>query len=73
MERHVGLSIEEITSHLLYLKNSNDTSISSSDEDDKALRDEVKALRKDVIQLRLSTASIPAHRTRKQCHPQSTD
>lgn len=53
-ERHVGISIEDITYHILRIGITK-TSNYSFDEDEKALHDENRALREEIIEWHLTT------------------
>lgn len=73
MELHVDLSVDQITSHLLHVNNSNDTSTSSSEEDEKATHDDSRALGEELIQLCRTTSTTTALHAGNWAVTQSTE
>lgn len=71
IERIVGLSIAEITSHLLSLKKGDVTSNSSSDVEDNSLSDKVRDLLEEVILWCRTTATTSSLYTGNQPAPES--
>lgn len=72
MKLRVGLSIGKITSSLLLLEKANGTSNYHCNEAFKALLEDVRALKEEVIQWRRTTVSTPARHEENQPAPQHT-